>query len=95
MTVSLVIVIVVLGQIYLALLYFSRPPAYTSKIRKRSTWPRNLKYVIPLLTWIIYLNLFGRNYSLLTKYSKISIVILIILISILRYVKADKSRTID
>jgi len=95
MTVSLVIVLIVLGQIYLALFYFSKANKSSKKIRKKSKWPRNLKYSIPLLSWIIYLNLFKTDYSLLTQYSKLILVVMIILIIILRYVKNTKQRTIE
>ena len=95
MTVSLVIVLIVLGQIYLALFYFSKENKSVKKIRKKSKWPRNLKYSIPLFSWIIYLNLFNTGYSLLTEYSKLILIVMIILTIILRYVKSTKKRTVE
>ncbi|MAF78409.1 MAG: hypothetical protein CME60_09615 [Halobacteriovoraceae bacterium] len=92
MTVSLTIVAIILGQIFLALFYFSRPKNKQVVIKKRSNWPRNLKYSIPLLTWLIYLNLFGSDYSFLVKYSKIIFIGLVIFIIILKYLKPSKKR---
>ena len=95
MATSLVIVLIILGQIYLALFYFSKPKKQAHSIRKKSTWPRNLKYTIPLLTWIVYLNLYGSDYSFLTKYSKIILVITIMVIIFLRYVRNIQKRNFD
>jgi len=95
MTTSLAIVLIILGQIILALFYFSRPKISVPVIKKKSSWPRNLKYSTPLFTWIIYLNLYGHNYSFLAKYSKIILALMIIVLILLRYVKTVKRREIN
>lgn len=77
MATSLIIFLIIMGQLTLALFYFSQRKSDKKTIPVVSYWPTRLVYLVPLLTWIVYIQKNDSNYSFLGRYSKIIFIIII------------------
>lgn len=71
MKISFIILLIVLGQFLLALFYFSKPKQEKKSIKLRIAQDPKMVYVVPLLSWIAFVQNFNKGYSFLSEYSEL------------------------